>query len=62
MGLQPGQRLRWQQVSETECRLVLDEGGASPGPLAVLGYARRLRAKPRTTKAWLNELRRGEQR
>jgi bifunctional DNA-binding transcriptional regulator/antitoxin component of YhaV-PrlF toxin-antitoxin module len=64
MRLRPGQRLRWQQVSETECRLVIEEGRRAPGPLAVLGYARRLRpgSPPRPTAAWMKELRAGERR
>ncbi len=64
MRLQPGQRLRWQQVSDRECRLVIEGDDAAPGPLAVLGYARRLRpgVAPRSTAAWMKELRAGEGR
>ena len=60
MGLLPGQRLHWEQVSDREIRVSLREE-KPPGPLSVLGYARRLRDTPaRRTADWMRELREGE--
>jgi AbrB family looped-hinge helix DNA binding protein len=60
MNLRPGQRLRFTPVSDHEFR-VLKENDAPPGPLAMLGYARKLRAGPvRRTSEWMRELREGE--
>ena len=60
MGLLPGQRLHWEQVSEREIRVSLPDE-KPPGPLAVLGYARRMRnTPPRPTADWMRELRDGE--
>ena len=60
MGLRPGQRLHWEQISDREIRISLPVKKAE-GPLSVLGYARRLRSGPaRRTKDWMNELRSGE--
>ncbi len=60
MGLHPGRKLHWEQVSDREIRVsVQDE--TPVGPLAVLGYARRIHTKPlRTTAEWMRELREGE--
>jgi len=60
MKLRPGQRLKFTAVSDHEFR-VFKENDAPPGPLAMLGYARRLRAAPgRRTSEWMHELREGE--
>ena len=60
MKLQPGQRLRWQRISDREMRVSV-ETPPVPGPLGVLGYARKLRPGPaRRTESWLRELRAGE--
>ena len=60
MGLQPGQKLHWEQVSEREIRISLYEE-SPPGPLSVLGYAKRFRQGPsRSTDDWMKELREGE--
>ena len=60
MGLQPGLKLRWEQVSDREILVSLPEEKPA-GPLAVLGYARRLReTPPRITADWMQELREGE--
>jgi len=60
MKLRPGQRLKFTAVSDHEFR-VFKENDAPPGPLAMLGYARRLRAGPgRRTSEWMHELREGE--
>ena len=59
MKLRPGQRLRWQRISDHEARVSV--APSSPiGPLAVLGYARKLRKTARTTASWMQELRAGE--
>ena len=60
MGLHSGQRLRWERISDRECRVILDRGTA-PDPFAALGAGPRLRGdQPRTTAAWLREIREGE--
>ena len=60
MKLRPGQRLRWQRISDREMRVSV-EAQPVPGPLGVLGYARKLRRGPgRRTASWLRELRAGE--
>jgi bifunctional DNA-binding transcriptional regulator/antitoxin component of YhaV-PrlF toxin-antitoxin module len=59
--LKPGQKLRWEQVSETVFRVVVDTAGDAPGPLSVLGWARRFHtdAPPRTDDV-MRELRAGD--
>lgn len=60
MGLHPGRKLHWVQVSDREIRISLQEEKPE-GPLAVLGYARRMRkTPPRSTANWMSELREGE--
>ncbi len=61
MRLKPGQRLRWESISEREARVVV-ESAKPAGPLAALGYARKLAAsaKPRRTADWMKDLRAGE--
>jgi AbrB family looped-hinge helix DNA binding protein len=60
MNLHPGQRLRWQRISDREMRVSV-EAQSAPGPLSVLGYARKLRSGPgRRTASWMRELRAGE--
>jgi len=60
MHLKPGQRLRWESISEREARVVV-ESAKPAGPLAALGYARRLgEQKPRRTADWMKDLRAGE--
>jgi AbrB family looped-hinge helix DNA binding protein len=60
MGLHAGRKLHWEQVSDREIRVSLHEEKPA-GPLAVLGYARRLRkTPPRPTADWMRELREGE--
>jgi AbrB family looped-hinge helix DNA binding protein len=60
MGLRAGQRLKFAAVSEREFR-VFAENDAPPGPMAMRGYARKLRGGPtRRTSAWMKELREGE--
>ena len=59
--LKPGQRLHWQQLSDGEFRVTVETDETAPGPLAVLGWARRFHAEkvPRTDEA-MAELRAGE--
>lgn len=60
MGLHPGRKLHWEQVSDREIRVSLHEEKPA-GPLAVLGYAHRFRkTPPRPTADWMRELREGE--
>ena len=60
MRLRPGQRLRWERISDIECRVLVDTV-APAGPLAVLGYGPKLRGdRGRRTADWMKELRAGE--
>ena len=59
MGLKPGQRLRWEHITAREARVVV-EATKPAGPLAALGYARKLGRPPRRTAEWMKELRAGE--
>ena len=60
MKLQPGQRLRWQRISDREMRVSVETPPVH-GPLGVLGYARKLRGgAARRTASWMRELRAGE--
>lgn len=60
MKLQPGQRFRWQRISDREMRVSV-EAPAVQGPLSVLGYAQKIRNGPvRRTASWMSELRAGE--
>lgn len=57
--LRPGQKLRFEAVSSSEFRVFTPQDKVA-GPLAALGYARRLRGEPRRTKDWMKELREGK--
>lgn len=60
MALKPGQRLRWEAVSASEVRIIV-EPDAKPDPENALGYGARLRGgQPRRTADWLRELRGAE--
>lgn len=60
MGLHAGRKLHWEQVSDREIRVSLQED-QPVGPLAVLGYARRMSTQPpRPTADWMREIREGE--
>ena len=59
LGLRPGSQLRWQEVSDHECRLIIDDGADLPDPMAMIGYARQFR-ETRRTEDWMRELREGE--
>ncbi|TVP76725.1 MAG: AbrB/MazE/SpoVT family DNA-binding domain-containing protein [Puniceicoccaceae bacterium] len=57
--LKPGQRLRWEVVSDTEMRLVVE--AVHPDPLAALGFGPKFRKSPaRRTADWMKELRAAE--
>jgi AbrB family looped-hinge helix DNA binding protein len=59
--LKPGQKLRWQQVADNECRIFHDPSEDAPGPVAMLGYARKFNPRDlRSTDDWMRELREGE--
>jgi len=60
MNLPPGQRLKFAPVSDHEFR-VITQNDAPPGPIAMLGYARKLRAGPgQRTSELMREVREGE--
>jgi AbrB family looped-hinge helix DNA binding protein len=60
MGLHSGRKLHWEQISDREIRVSIHEDKPI-GPLAVLGYARRINQKPpRSTADWMREIREGE--
>lgn len=60
MKLRPGQSFRWHRISDREMRVSMETPPA-PGPLAVLGYAKKLRSGPaRRTASWMAEFRAGE--
>ena len=57
LGMKPGARVCWQEVSDHECRLLVREEG--PGAEAMRGYAADFR-ETRSTKEWMSKLREGE--
>jgi AbrB family looped-hinge helix DNA binding protein len=60
MRLRAGQRLRWERISDRECRILVEPGVAA-GPIAVLGYGPKFRGDHgRRTNDWMGELRAGE--
>ena len=59
--LKPGQKLRWEQVSDTVFRVIVETDDNPPGPLAALGWARQFHAvPPARTDDVLRELRDGD--
>jgi len=61
LNLKPGQKLRWEKVGDNECRVFHDCLEEMPGPIAMLGYARKFNPQDtRTTDEWMRELREGE--
>ncbi len=60
MHLLPGAKLHWEEISEYECRLVVDTSVHGKGARAMRGYAKTFR-KPRRTSEWMQELREGEE-
>jgi len=62
LNLKPGQKLRWQKVGDNECRVFHDCSADTPGPIAMLGYARKFNPQDtRSSDEWMGELREGEQ-
>lgn len=60
MHLKAGQKLRWEPISETEVRVVV-EGDAVVDPLKALGFGLKIRSDgPRRTAEWMDEIREGE--
>jgi AbrB family looped-hinge helix DNA binding protein len=60
MKLRPGQRLKFVAISDREFRVVVEASNPA-GPMAMLGYARKLREGPaRRTSEWMRELREGD--
>ena len=61
MHLQPGQHLIWQAVTDSECRVVVEETARKPrGARAMLGYGKTFR-ETKSTAEWMKELREGEE-
>jgi len=57
--LKPGQHLRWEVVSGTEVRMVVE--AAQPDPLLALGFGPKTRKTARRRTAdWMQELRAAE--
>jgi hypothetical protein len=50
----------WEIISDRECRVIIVSQLQPVGAKAMLGFARRFRKKPKSTQAWMNELREGE--
>jgi AbrB family looped-hinge helix DNA binding protein len=60
MGLRPGQNLHWEQISDHEIRVSVPTEKTA-GPMAMLGYAQKIRkTPPRRTADWMSQLREGE--
>lgn len=60
MGLLAGQKLRWEAISPTEARIVV-EPKVEPNPLEALGFGPRLRGEAsRRTADWMAEMRSAE--
>ena len=62
MKLQPGQTVVWEQLSATECRLLIEEKPApKPDPVAAIGFAQRHGLPGGATAEWMKILREGEE-
>jgi AbrB family looped-hinge helix DNA binding protein len=60
MKLRIGQRLNFERISDREFRVIV-KNNAPVGPMAMLGYARKIRpGAARRTSDWMRELREGE--
>lgn len=60
MGLTAGQILRWEAVSSTEARVIVEPSRA-PDPLQALGFGPRVRGEAaRRTADWMTEIRDAE--
>lgn len=63
MRLKPGARLRWERISGTECRVIIEPGAPEkPDPMAALGFGPRTLNRPaRATREWMKFLREDEE-
>lgn len=61
MGLVPGQRLEWEQVSEREMRVRIADEPIEPDPFAAIGFSKRFRDWQLTTEEWMRLTREGEE-
>jgi bifunctional DNA-binding transcriptional regulator/antitoxin component of YhaV-PrlF toxin-antitoxin module len=60
-GITNGKHLHWYAVSEHEFRVIVENAGDAPGPLAALGWALRYRHGPvPSSDAAMRELREGD--
>ena len=60
MHLKPGQKLRWESISDTEVRIIV-EPDQEADPLKALGFGAKFQnGKQRTTEEWMRETRAGE--
>lgn len=61
MKLEAGQTVIWEQVSESECRVIVEPRQAvKPNPVAAIGFAQRNALPVMRTKDWMHLLREGE--
>jgi AbrB family looped-hinge helix DNA binding protein len=60
LSLSKGRRLLWERLSNREIRVTVVEDLRPAGASSVLGFARRFRVEPRSTRSWMDELRSGE--
>ncbi|HEY0791298.1 MAG TPA: AbrB/MazE/SpoVT family DNA-binding domain-containing protein [Chthoniobacterales bacterium] len=62
MHLEAGQMVVWEQLSATECRLIIEKPRkVTPDPFAAIGFAQRHGMPAATTEEWLKILREGEE-
>ena len=60
MQLKAGQKLRWEGISDTEVRIIV-EANNEADPLKALGFcAKHPNGAARTTEEWIREIRVGE--
>ena len=60
--LTAGQTVLWEKVSDTECRLIIQNKRLNvPNPTAAIGFAQRQGLPVRTSADWMSLLREGEE-
>jgi AbrB family looped-hinge helix DNA binding protein len=60
--LTAGQTVLWEKVSDTECRLLIqNKQPINANPAAAIGFAQRKGLPVRTTADWMSSLREGEE-
>ena len=57
--LHGGQRVKWEVLSDHECKIVVELEPHVPGAEAMLGYAATFR-ESRSTREWMAEIRAGD--